>query len=44
MLSYSPPLREMRFVIDEVLQAPAAWAATPAHADLDADTAAAVLE
>ena len=35
MQSYTPPLREMRFVIEEVLQAPAAWAAMPAHADLD---------
>lgn len=44
MQSYTPPLREMRFVIEEVLQAPAAWAAMPEHADLDIDTAAAVLE
>lgn len=40
---YEPPLREMRFVIEQVLQAPARWAAMPAFADLDADTAAEVL-
>ncbi|MFO1338174.1 MAG: acyl-CoA dehydrogenase family protein [Burkholderiaceae bacterium] len=43
MWHYAPPLRDMRFVIDEVLQAPAAWAAMPAFDGLDADTAAEVL-
>jgi alkylation response protein AidB-like acyl-CoA dehydrogenase len=41
---YVAPLREMRFVIERVLAAPASWAACPAFADLDSDTAAAVLE
>jgi alkylation response protein AidB-like acyl-CoA dehydrogenase len=44
MYDYRAPLREMRFVIEQVLQAPAAWAATPAFEDLDADTAAEVLQ
>ncbi len=44
MWSYTPPLRDMQFVIEDVLEAPASWAATPAFADLDVDTARAVLE
>lgn len=44
MWTYQPPLRDMQFVIEEVLDAPAFWALTPAFADLDADTARAVLE
>jgi alkylation response protein AidB-like acyl-CoA dehydrogenase len=44
MWSYTPPLRDMQFVIEDVLQAPAAWAAIPAFAEIDADTARAVLE
>jgi alkylation response protein AidB-like acyl-CoA dehydrogenase len=44
MWSYTPPLRDMQFVIEDVLQAPAGWAAIPAFAELDADTARAVLE
>lgn len=43
MLRYEPPLRDMRFVIDEVLGAPAAWARQPAFGGLDAETAAEVL-
>ncbi len=43
MWHYVPPLRDMRFVIDEVLRAPQAWAAMPAFDGLDADTAAEVL-
>ena len=42
--SYTAPLREMRFVIERVLQAPALWAQCQAWADLDMDTAGAVLE
>lgn len=42
--SYAAPLRDMRFVIERVLRAPAAWMDCPEHAELDADTAAAVLE
>jgi alkylation response protein AidB-like acyl-CoA dehydrogenase len=44
MWNYIAPLRDMRFVIEDVLGAPAAWAATPAFADLDAGTARLVLE
>jgi alkylation response protein AidB-like acyl-CoA dehydrogenase len=44
MWSYTPPLRDMQFVIEDVLEAPASWAATPAFADLDVETARAVLE
>ncbi len=44
MWEYDPPLRDMRFVIDQVLQAPASWATIPAFADLDADTASQVLQ
>ena len=44
MWSYTPPLRDMQFVIEDVLQAPAHWAAMPAFAEIDADTARAVLE
>jgi alkylation response protein AidB-like acyl-CoA dehydrogenase len=44
MYEYHAPLREMRFVIEQVLRAPAQWAAVPAFADLDADTAAEVLQ
>jgi alkylation response protein AidB-like acyl-CoA dehydrogenase len=43
MWRYDPPLRDMRFVIDEVLGAPAAWAGMPAFDGLDASTAAEVL-
>ncbi len=44
MWQYIPPLRDMRFVIDEVLKAPAAWPAMQGLEDLDADMAAQVLE
>ena len=43
MWHYAPPLRDMRFVIEELLQLPAQWARMPAFADLDADTARQVL-
>ncbi len=42
--NYEAPLRDMRFVLEHVLDAPAAWAQCPAHAELDLDTACAVLE
>lgn len=44
MWTYKAPLRDMRFVIEEVLQAPAAWAQTPAFEDLDGDTSRQILE
>jgi alkylation response protein AidB-like acyl-CoA dehydrogenase len=43
MNQYRPPLEEIQFVIDHVLQAPASWAAIPALADADADLAREVL-
>jgi alkylation response protein AidB-like acyl-CoA dehydrogenase len=42
--TYVPPLADMRFVIERVLEAPAAWARCAAFADVDIDTVAAVLE
>ena len=36
MLSYIPPLKDMQFVLDDVLDAPAALARLPACADADA--------
>ncbi|WP_341891330.1 acyl-CoA dehydrogenase family protein, partial [Variovorax sp. YR752] len=44
MWQYEAPLRDMRYVIEEVLGLPAQWAALPAFAELDADTARQVLE
>lgn len=42
MWHYRPPLADMRFVIEQVLDAPARWAT--GESGLDADTAAQVLE
>ncbi|MEO8153851.1 MAG: acyl-CoA dehydrogenase family protein [Rhizobacter sp.] len=44
MWHYQPPLRDIRFVIEELLNLPAQWAALPAHAELDVDTARQVIE
>ena len=44
MSQYTPPLRDMQFVLHEVLQVEQAFKAMPAHAELDADTINAVLE
>ncbi len=44
MLSYSPPLKDIHFTLNEVLQAPAALARMPAFADVDADLIAQVCE
>jgi hypothetical protein len=44
MWSYAPPLRDMQFVIEEVLDAPASWQAMPAFAELDAGTARQILD
>ncbi|MDR8727743.1 acyl-CoA dehydrogenase family protein [Burkholderia pseudomultivorans] len=41
---YSAPLRDMQFVIDEWLDAPALWRRVPAWADLDASMASQVLD
>jgi alkylation response protein AidB-like acyl-CoA dehydrogenase len=45
MAEYKAPLRDMRFVLEEVFDAPALWASLPALAEVvDAETAMAVLE
>ena len=44
MPSYTPPLRDMQFVMNEVLDVPTVLKSLPTHAELDADTIAAVLE
>ena len=44
MPSYTPPLRDMQFVLHEVLHVTDVLHAMPPHADMDADTLAAVLE
>ena len=43
MWQYEAPLRDMRYVIEDVLGLPARWAALPAFAELNADTARQVL-
>ena len=42
--TYNAPLKDMRFVIERVLNAPHSWAACDAFADVDIDTVAAILE
>jgi alkylation response protein AidB-like acyl-CoA dehydrogenase len=44
MPQYNPPLRDMQFVLHEVLQAVDELKALPTHAEMDADTINAVLE
>lgn len=44
MWTYNAPLRDMHFVLEEVLDAPSGWAAMPDFADMDAHTARQVLE
>ena len=44
MPSYTPPLRDMQFLLHEVLHVTEALQAMPPHADMDADTLTAVLE
>ena len=44
MTTYRAPLADMDFVLHHVLHADQAWAAMPDFADMDADTANAVLE
>jgi len=44
MPSYTPPLRDMQFVLHEVLDATGQLQAMPKHAEIDADTINAVLE
>ena len=44
MPQYNPPLRDMQFVMHEVLKVSDEFKAMPKHADIDADTINAVLE
>ena len=44
MPTYTPPLRDMQFVLHEVFQVADELKALPAHAETDADTINAVLE
>ncbi|KQP13718.1 acyl-CoA dehydrogenase C-terminal domain-containing protein [Pseudorhodoferax sp. Leaf267] len=44
MPSYTPPLRDMQFVLHEVLRVTDEFKAMPAYAEVDADTINAVLE
>ncbi|HET8790997.1 MAG TPA: acyl-CoA dehydrogenase C-terminal domain-containing protein [Modicisalibacter sp.] len=44
MASYQAPLRDMRFVLNEVFQASDAWAAMPGTAEVTTDLAEAILE
>ncbi len=43
MPTYTPPIRDMQFLLYEVLDAVDELKALPAHADIDADTINAVL-
>jgi alkylation response protein AidB-like acyl-CoA dehydrogenase len=44
MWNYEAPLRDMQFVIEEVLAAPDGWREIPAFADVDADTVRQILD
>ncbi|HQQ71333.1 MAG TPA: acyl-CoA dehydrogenase C-terminal domain-containing protein [Alicycliphilus sp.] len=44
MSSYTPPLRDMQFVLHEVFQVTDAFKAMPRHAEVDVDTVNAILE
>jgi alkylation response protein AidB-like acyl-CoA dehydrogenase len=44
MAHYTPPLRDMQFVLHELLGATEELQALPAHAEVDADTLSAILE
>ena len=44
MPSYTPPLRDMQFVLHDVLKVTDALAEIPKHAEIDAETISAVLE
>jgi alkylation response protein AidB-like acyl-CoA dehydrogenase len=44
MPTYTPPLRDMRFVMEELLDVPGVLKSLPAHADNDMDTVMAILE
>ncbi len=44
MPTYTPPLRDLRFVMDELLDVGSTFKSLPAHAETDIDTVMAVLE
>ena len=44
MPQYHPPLRDMQFILHEVLKVTDEFKALPRHADIDAETINAVLE
>ena len=44
MPSYTPPLRDMQFVLHEVFDVTSAFSQMPAHADVDRATIDAILE
>jgi alkylation response protein AidB-like acyl-CoA dehydrogenase len=44
MWQYTPPLREFRFVVEELLDVQGQWAEIPAFADLGGDTIAQILD
>ncbi len=44
MPQYTPPLRDMQFVLHELIDVATAFKAMPAHAEVDVDTVNAVLE
>ncbi|HTH79957.1 MAG TPA: acyl-CoA dehydrogenase C-terminal domain-containing protein [Ramlibacter sp.] len=44
MPAYTPPIRDMQFVMHEVLKVADEYKAMPAHADVDVDTINAILE
>jgi alkylation response protein AidB-like acyl-CoA dehydrogenase len=44
MWSYVPPLRDFRFVLEELLDAPGEWARIPALADMNLETALQIIE
>ncbi|MGH8820472.1 MAG: acyl-CoA dehydrogenase N-terminal domain-containing protein, partial [Rhodoferax sp.] len=44
MPTYTPPLRDMHFVMHEVLKVTDEFKAMPKHADVDVDTISAILE
>lgn len=43
MWSYVAPLRDMRFVLEEILEAPSSWLRIPAFSELDVGTAEEIL-
>ncbi len=44
MADYQAPLRDMRFVLNEVFDAPKLWQTLPSLAEVDAQTAEAILQ